>query len=64
METPADIAVSAAFVLVAGGFLLRRFLGPRTPPSCAPEANGRPQVVLGSRLARGLAGVQKGRERR
>lgn len=64
MESSADIGLAAALVAIAGGFLVRRFTGPRKPPSCAPEGNARPQVILGSRLARGLEATRRERERR
>jgi hypothetical protein len=59
MESPADIAVAVGLVVAAGGFLYWRFAAKPQPPSCAPDAKVEPQVMVGSRLAKGLAMVQK-----
>ena len=59
MGSVLDIAISTLIVLGAGFFLVRRFRAVK-PPACAPKGGAKPQVILGSRLAKGLEAQRLG----
>jgi hypothetical protein len=56
MESTADIAIAGGLVLGAAAFLWWRFAAAPRPPPCAPDPKAQPPVILGARLAKGLAG--------
>jgi len=59
MGSLADIAAVAAACAGALAFVVWRFAVRRAPPGCAPGEEARPQVMIGSRLAQGLAQRKK-----
>jgi len=64
MESPLDIALVIVLSLAALAFVVWRFALTKAPPACAPDEKGKPQVILGSNLAKGLAGAKKSAAKR
>ena len=59
MESPLDLALAALLFAGAAAFTAWRMLASKQPPACAPDLKAAPQVVVGARLAKGLANVRK-----
>jgi len=59
MGSPLDTAAVALLSLGALGFVVWRFALAKSKPACAPEETARPQVLIGARLAKGLAAAKK-----
>ena len=55
----ADAIVVALVVIGAVAFLVWRFRTKPSTPACGAVPEAKPQVIVGSRLARGLESVRK-----
>ncbi len=59
MGSSLDTALVALLSLGALSFVVWRFALAKSKPACAPEEPARPQVVIGARLAKGLAAAKR-----